>query len=318
MKLGILIHKIYNSNIFIVDVGWGQLRFFFADKDFQIKDIILYEEIFNDSVDSNEIKYVCRFDDCDFLGNVRFDFCHPDSENIVITRKSNFTYWDCFEYEKKFDLSSNTLLFLSHAEPRYPFPNENDWFKAYNYAKKKVEEIDIPKIINELKVEYNNFSWTRRGSDNVIISDYDISYDYDYHFGYLHDSYLRKFFPQYKEHLYHSVDDDCDFIHPDFEKYKILRKPDGSISEIKESRFKGLDIKEYCLQKTKELRQVALENFKSYNKEEHINYIAYHHIEWNYIKQDIELIQKMKTRLMKKTNTKENTYLGLNLTINNA
>ncbi len=294
MKLGIVVHVIQNPNIYIVDVGWGQLRYFFEDKDCQIKDIILYEEPYYNSVNSNEIKFVCCFDDCDFLGNVRFDFRHPCPGNIVIARKDNFSYWDSFGYKKDFDLISNTLLFLSHAKPRYPFPDEKDWLEAYTYAKKKVEELDIPQVINESKVIYHNHSWAMRCSENVIICNYSISYDYDYLFDYIHASYLEKIFPQYEEKLYHSVDDNCDFIHPDYEKMKIIRKPDGSISEVIEEKFKGMDIKEYCLKKTKELRQLALENYKSYNKDEHINSIAYHHMNWYDINKENIFFQKMK------------------------
>ncbi|MBR1769846.1 MAG: hypothetical protein IJ748_05240, partial [Bacteroidales bacterium] len=77
MKLGIIVHVIPKSNIYIVDVGWGQLRYFFADKDCKIKDIILYEKDYCDSADSNEIKSVCRLDDCDYQGNIRFDVYRP-------------------------------------------------------------------------------------------------------------------------------------------------------------------------------------------------------------------------------------------------
>ena len=294
MKLGIIVHVVPKTNIFIVDIGWGQLRYFFSNKDFQIKDIILYHESYCNYDNSNEIEYICHFDNCEFLGNVRYDFRHPDSENIVIARKDYFIYWDYLGHEKDFDLVSNTLLFLSHAEPRYPLPHERDWLEAYIYAKKKVEEIDIHKIIDEVKVEYHNHSWTRRGSDNVIISNYRISYDYDYHFGYLNDYYLGNFFPKYEVKLYHSEDDECDYIHPDFEKLKINRKPDGSIKKIVESKFKGMDIKEFCLQKTTELRQLTLANFKLYNKDEHINYLAYHHINWYYINKENGFLLKMK------------------------
>ena len=44
MKIGLVLHKIQDSNIFIVDVGWGQLRYFFSNKHYEEGDIILYNE----------------------------------------------------------------------------------------------------------------------------------------------------------------------------------------------------------------------------------------------------------------------------------
>lgn len=329
MKLGIILCIITNTNIFIVDVGWGQLRYFSSNDNYKEKDIVLYDEwdsredpnigfdwdayeavsntggsnnTEHDSYDDNELDIICSFRECEFLGNVRYDF-HPHSttkSNILIARRDYFIYWEIDEFEDeisyrpalRFDLVSNSLLFQSYAEPRYPYPDEKEWLEAYTYAKKKIEELNIPKMIDELKVEYHHISWTRRGSDNVEFSNLRLEYGYNYHFSHLNDYYLENIFPKYCEPLYSSEDHECTYVHPKFEKFEVIRK-DG-FDEIKKEKFDGLDIEDYCNQKTNELRQIALKNYESYNKDEHIISIAYHHINWYDIKEENELFQKMK------------------------
>lgn len=328
MKLGIILHKIPDTNIFIVDIGWGQLRYFSSNDNYKEKDIILCNN-WNDipdiegfdwtaikatygtsdssntiyeSYDDNEIEFevVGSIDDCEFLGNVRYDF-HPNTStklNIAIERKDSFICWKKDEYDlsyrsaHEFDLISNSLLFLSYAEPRYPYPDKKEWLEAYIYAKKKVEELDILKMIEELKVEYHKNCWTRRGSDNVLFSNRHFEYGYKYHYSYLHDYYLDTIFPEYYEPLYSSKDDDCTYIHPKYKKWEVIRTPEG-YNEFIEETFNGLSIEEFCTQKTNELRQVALKNYESYNKDEHITSIAYNHINWYNIKEENKLFQKM-------------------------
>lgn len=329
MKLGIILYKIPNTNIFIVDIGWGQLRYFSSNDNCKEKDIVLYDRWDNwddsitvfdwtayeatygksesnktecESYNDNEIEIICSLGECEFLGNVRYDF-HPHNltkSNIVIARRDDFICWEVDNFEDeisygpvlRFDLISNSLLFLSYAEPRYPYPDEKKWLEAYTYARRKVEELDIPKMIDELKVEYHKNCWTRRGSDNILISNYRFEYGYNYHYSYLNDYYLENIFPKYCEPLYSSNDDECTYIHPKYEKWQVIRK-DG-FNEIKKEKFDGLDIEDYCTQKTDELRQVALKNYETYNKDEHIISIAYRHIGWYNIKEECKLFQKMK------------------------
>ena len=168
--------------------------------------------------------------------------------------------------------------------------------KAYTDARKKVEELDIPNMIEELKVELFTSCFTRRGSDNVLLTSKKVEYNYSYHYSYLNDDYLESLFPQYSEDLYHSKDDDCDFIHPKFENSKVIKNNDGSIDLVK-AKFEGVDIDVFCANKTKELRQAALKNFERYNKDEHINSIAYRHLYWSKIynyNEDNNFIMKMK------------------------
>ena len=40
MKLGVILHKIQDTNIFIVDIGWGQLRYFSSNDNYKEKDIV--------------------------------------------------------------------------------------------------------------------------------------------------------------------------------------------------------------------------------------------------------------------------------------
>jgi len=306
MKLGIIVHVVPKSNIFIVDIGWGQLRYFYADRDCKIGDVILYEQDYYDSVDSNEIKCIYRLDDCDYQGNIRFDVYRPSpsESDIVIARRDFFVYWKADKSEKQvywgrmetFDKTSNSLLFLSYANPRYPLPDEKEFLKAYTDARIKVEELNIPKMIEELKVEVYNNDWTRRGSDNVMFCHKGLRYNYSYHYDYLHDHYLDSIFPKYSENLYSSEDGECIYIHPKYENTIIYRKPNGSI-EFRKAKFDGIDIDDYCANKTKELRKVALENYKKYNKDEHINSLAYSHIYRSIIfkyNKENELILKMK------------------------
>ncbi len=328
MKIGIIKQRLPETNIFIVDVGWGQLRYFVSNRNYTVGDIVLFDLYYSylneeeddgfyetreawlkgegsakTLSDSNKVYATSRLKDCEFLGNVNYDFHHPNfsNSNIVIARKDAFVYWEGCSTEDDsytsgpvhdFDLVSNSLLFLSYATPRYPFPDEKEWLKAYTYARNKVEDLDIPKMIDELKVEYHQYSSTRRGSDNVIISHYEVRYTYG-DLGNYSDGYLDRIFPKYKEALYNGKDDECEYIHPKYEEGGFVRKPDGSI-EYKKPRFDGMDMEEYCANKTKELRQLALKNYESYNKDEHINYIAYHHINWYYINKEDKLFQRMK------------------------
>ena len=316
MKVGVILDKIQDSNIFIVDVGWGQLRYFPSNKLFKKGNIILYndwpffdreekdDDIYYEtreswlkdenstktSYDSNSIDAICRFEDCEYLGNLGFEYHKMglSKYNIVITRKKFFVYWKAYSNyiryvdAKDFDIASNSLLFSHYAEPKHPFPNEKEWLKVYAYAKKKVEELDIPQMIDELKVEYHKNCWTRRGSDNVLFSNYHFEYGYKYHYSYLHDYYLDTIFPEYYEPLYSSEDHDCTYIHPKYKKWEVIRTSEG-YNEIIEETFNGLSIEDFCTQKTNELRQVALKNYESYNKDEHILYIASHHLGWNQI-----------------------------------
>lgn len=326
MKLGIILYKIPNTNIFIVDIGWGQLRYFSSKDNYKEKDIILcdisalygfdwdaYESAYGasdfsnttyESYDDNniELEVICRLDDCEFLGNVRYDF-HPNTptkSNIVIARKESFICWKVNNYEdyisyssaQSFDLISNSLLFLTYAEPRYPYPDEKKWQEAYTYARKKVEELNIPNMIEEIKVEYHKNCWTRRGSDNVLISNYHFEYGYKFHYSYLNDYYLETIFPEYREPLYSAKDDDCTYIHPKYKEMEVIRTPEG-YNEIIEETFDGLSIEDYCAKKTNEMRQIALKKYESYNKDEHIASIAYHHISWYNIREENELFQKM-------------------------
>ena len=331
MKVGIIIKKIQKSDIFIVDIGWGQLRYFSSKENYQKDDVVLYKEqtgyfsFDNDDetdsfyatredwlnninnrdkeTDSNEIKAICKFDACDFLGNIRYDLHRPKFEksNIAIGRKDTFVYWELFENGtssycesmQTFDRVSNAVLFSRYAERRFPYPNEKDWLNAYAYAKRKVAELDIPKMIKELKVEVHNNSWTRRGSDNVLFSHSSFLYPYEYHYSYLSDKYLDAIFPKYEESLYSSEDGEIEYINPRYEKWEVIRMPNGA-NKIKEAKYDGLELETFCDIKTKELRQIALKNYEAYNRDEHINYIAYNHINWCCIHDEDEIFQKMK------------------------
>lgn len=330
MKAGIVIKKISKSDIFIVDIGWGQLRYFSSKENYHEGEVVLYKEqshhisfdndetgkfyatredwLYNVSnrekeIDSNEIKAISRFDSCDYLGNIRYDLHRPKFEksNIAIGRKDTFVYWKLFENGtnsycgpmETFDSISNALLFSLYAERRFPYPNEKDWLNAYAYAKREVTKLDIPKMIEDLKVEVHNNSWTRRGSDNVLFSHSSFLYPYEYHYSYLSDKYLDAIFPKYEESLYSSKDDEIEYINPKYEKWEVVRMPDGT-NKIKEAKYDGLELETFCAIKTKELQQIALKNYETYNIDEHINYIAYNHINWCCIHDEDELFQKMK------------------------
>lgn len=329
MKLGIILHKVQNSNIFIVDVGWGQLRYFASNRNYKVGDYVLYEvyyweeeddDIYYEFYETREdwlkgeeaskthydsrIRVICRFDDCDYQGNIRFDVYRPSpsESDIVIARRDFFVYWEADKSDGQvywgrmdtFDKTSNSLLFLSYAKPRYPLPDEKDFLKAYSDARKKVEELDIPKMIEELKVEDYFSEWTRKRT-GIMFCHKGLRYNYSYHYDYLHDHYLDSIFPKYSESLYSGEDDKCEYIHPKYEDTIINKTPDGSI-EIVKAKFESVDIDVYCENKTKELRQVAWENYKKYNKDEHINSLAYSHIRRTIFKynKENELILKMK------------------------
>lgn len=266
MKIGIIIYKISCSNIYIVDVGWGQLRYFSSNENYEPGEVILYKEMSSqyDLEDEeaqkfyatreawlkgaedisrragrNEIMVICKFTDCDFHGNIQYDVHSTifEKSKIVIARRDTFVYWErlgkgtrsyCSRMQN-FDEVANALLFSLYAVRRYPYPNEKDWLNAFTYAKRKVAELDISKMIEELKVEVHNDSWTRRGSDNVLFSHSSLLYPYEYNYGYLGDKYLDAIFPKYAESLYSSKDDEIEYINPKYEKWEQIRMPDGSI-----------------------------------------------------------------------------------------
>lgn len=345
MKAGKILMKIQMSDIFIVDIGWGNLRYFSSKENYHEGEVVLYKEqaydisldddisldfdedvfdmLFDDDankfnatrkewlnnidgtdkeIDSNEIIVICRFDDCDYLGNIRYDTWPKfEKSNIAMGRKDTFVYWKLFENGtnsycgpmETFDSISNALLFSLYAERRFPYPNEKDWLNAYAYAKRKVTKLDILKMIEDLKVEVHNNSWTRRGSDNVLFSHSSFLYPYEYHYSYLSDKYLDAIFPKYEESLYSSKDDEIEYINPKYEKWEVIRMPDGT-NKIKDAKYDGLELETFCAIKTKELQQIAYKNYETYNIDEHINYIAYNHINWYCIHDEDELFQKMK------------------------
>jgi len=330
MKVGKILKNIPMSNLYIVDIGWGQLRYFTSAKSYQDEEIILYKEqshhfLFEDGqadklydisenrfrhidsgdkeFDSNEIIVICSFDDCDFHGNIRYDVNRVkfENSNIVIARRDTFVYWEkqgmgvhahCGQMQA-FDNVSNALLFLKYAERRFPYPKEKDWLNAYTFAKKKVGELDIPKMIEKLKVEVHNTSWTRRGSGNVLFSHSSFLYPYEYNYSYLGDKYLDAIFPRYSEDLYSKKDDEYEYINPKYEKGEVIPMANGA-NQYKSAKYDGLELEEFCALKTKEMRQIALQNYKTYNIDEHINYIAYNHINWWNINEEEKLFQKIK------------------------
>lgn len=328
MKAGIIKTKIPMSDIYIVGTGWGQLRYFSSTENYQEGEVILYKEklrhhfSFDDDetgkvyatredwlnnvdsrdkeIDFTEIIALCRFDDCDFRGNDEYNENQAKFEQskIAIARKENFVYWElsrkgtrwyCSRMQT-FDSVSNALIFSLYAERRYPYPKEKDWLNAYTYAKRKVAEFDIPKMIDELKVEVHNNSWTRRGSDNILFGHSSLVYPYEYHYGHLHDKFVDAIFPEYSESLYSSKDGEVEYINPRYEKMEVIHMPGRNI--IKEAKYDGQDLNTICDIKTKELRQIALKNYESYNIDEHVNYIAYMHFDWYCIHEEDKLWQK--------------------------
>jgi hypothetical protein len=230
MKVGIILHRFQDTNTFIVDVGCGQVRYFVSKVQYNIGDYVLYNEIFleeestqdefnttgeelHNSVEikranskSNIIEEVCGFSECDYRGNISdFERQTFHETSIVIARRDLFVYWEVYEKEgeiyhsamQTFDNVSNSLLFLTYAKQRYSLPNENDFLKAFTEAKKQVEEYNIPKMIEELKVEFHTSCFTRRGSDNVLITRKKIECNISEHYAFHIDSYLDNFLPKY-------------------------------------------------------------------------------------------------------------------------
>ena len=118
-------------------------------------------------------------------------------------------------------------------------------------------------------------------------------YPYEYNYSYLGDKYLDSIFPRYSEKLYSKKDDEYEYINPKYEKGEVIQMADGS-NKYKRAKYDGLELEEFCALKTKEMRQIALQNYKAYNIDEHINYIAYNHINWWNINEEEKLFQKIK------------------------
>lgn len=130
-------------------------------------------------------------------------------------------------------------------------------FEYIKKAKEYVESMDIPSIIDSIKVEVLSHSYSRdtyTASWSKFITFYDF---------YTFDFYLEKLFPQkVEDELYSSTD-----IHYRDDLYINEKYPDKS------------KWKEVAAEKTIELKKQAKEAYENrYNKFEHICYIAKYYI----------------------------------------
>ena len=130
-------------------------------------------------------------------------------------------------------------------------------FEYIKKAKEYVESMDIPSIIDSIKVEVLSHSYSR-DTYTASMSKFITFYDF-----YSYDFYLEKLFPpKIEDELYHSTD--------------IHYRDDFYINEKYPDRSKW---KEIAAEKTIELKNQAKEAYENrYNKFEHICCIASYYI----------------------------------------
>lgn len=87
---------------------------------------------------------------------------------------------------------------FNHEQTVCKRPDKSDLIRIYFNIKKKIDELDIPKIINSMSVKVSNVCVTHRGSDNYLSESTYMRSDYLYM-----DEYLEKLFPAIDITLYH-------------------------------------------------------------------------------------------------------------------
>ena len=87
---------------------------------------------------------------------------------------------------------------FNHEQTVCKRPDKSDLIRIYFNIKKKIDELDIPEIINSMSVKVSNVCFTHRGSDNYLSESTYMRSDYLYM-----DEYLEKLFPAIDITLYH-------------------------------------------------------------------------------------------------------------------
>jgi hypothetical protein len=269
--LGIVVHVLENYGLYIIHIGLGQLRYCKSNMDIKVGEIIVCIASEDDSSDVLCLEYLSKLSDYYHVGNINSgghlnNLWQVESRPLkVIARRESFALWEqCgTEWaqlnEYRITEASNALLFRLYAKNRYSKKTEEEILQIYLKAKEKVNSFDIREIINGLKVNIENNSFTSRGSDNYLTCWTTMSSWYGYEvFG---DKYFEGMFPSIEIELYrYSEKNEEETYNSDYP----IRSEWPQIAKQKE-----------C-----EMKKLALDIYeKRYTKDAHINYLVCHKIE---------------------------------------
>ena len=295
-QIGIVVQKIL-PNIYVINIGFSRLRFFKSDEELEIDDLIIYDtelsyekrfkisinpelsEIFK--MEENEVRLVDKLSSFQLIddktgSSTISSFSADDTmpDKMIFRHRRQIVYENQERYcsniwikDKKYTLNlelnfaSKYLLkrrCFNHEQTVCKRPDKSDLIRIYFNIKKKIDELDIPKIINSMSVKVSNVCVTHRGSDNYLSESTYMRSDYLYM-----DEYLEKLFPAIDITLYHYDERTekkwfCD-QYPDRTKWQEANKL--------EEDFKQKSFSAYM---------------KDYSKEDHILTLVFHELDSYY------------------------------------
>ena len=235
-QIGIVVQKIL-PNIYVINIGFSRLRFFKSDEELEIGELIIYdtelsyEMRFKISInpelskfykmEENEVRLVDKLssfqlidDKTGFSASSSFSADDTMPDKMILRLRRQIVNENQERYcsniwikDKKYTLNlglnfaSKYLLkrrCFNHEQMVCKRPDKSDLVRIYFNIKKKIDELDIPEIINSMSVKVSNVCFTHRGSDNYLSESTYMRSDYLYL-----DEYLEKLFPAINITLYH-------------------------------------------------------------------------------------------------------------------
>lgn len=237
IKLGVILDKIKNSNIFLIHVGWGQFKYFVSDENIgsrffkdrvDIQNVILYEDNEDDDLRVSYVESITNFTNfgkidsywkdvfytyelldlfkenysVDFPRNSLVEESSIPSKIVAYTDRYRLFEKDSFDDRKllsiDLDDASTMLLYLLYNANWVRYPSAEDLLNSYKKAERKVDRYDFSKILENVKVFVNRVSYTCRGSDNYMMAHHNLETDY----GYENDAFLDELLPSISLSIY--------------------------------------------------------------------------------------------------------------------
>lgn len=282
-KLGVLIHKIKNSNIYLLHVGWGKIKYFITDNNLGThyydkynvysQAVVLYDDDEESDLSVVNIEPIKNYENIGKLHSewessiYDYEFekaieGNPElavipSKFVAFTDKHRLFRQNLFDSTRyssiDIDDKSEALLYLLFGKNYQDSPSEIDFLNSYLKAKCKVENYDLETMVENVKVYVHRISHTRRGSDNYLVANHSLKTDY----GYEEDAFLDKFLPHESSSLL------------DYDE-----KDDYWIDQTRKLSY--LEEEELAKKRTFEIRAAAKNIVKSqYNRDEHISTLMF-------------------------------------------
>lgn len=235
-RIGVIIHRIKNSKIFLLHTGWGKVKYFNLENNLELgkyfegnsycgdincKSVVVYEE--SPNLHDLEVQNIEPIENYLNVGIIRTEYYKDiifeteilksfdaSDKNIVELPSKIIAFTDRYRlFEKKYynddkycslDINdkSSALLYLLFRINNYDSPSSNDFLHAYQDAKRKVDGYDLVKMVENVKVYVYRIGGTLRGSDNYMFAKHYLKTDY----GYEDDAFLDSFLPAISSCLY--------------------------------------------------------------------------------------------------------------------